>query len=487
HPHDFTNFSWRLDEMGSTTAYADIELRFYGDNYISYILGGHPGYSPTNTSNYKYVYVDDYNVLDTWLHMVVNITADYEEIYGPSPDLIINRIVIDSYAVAGDRVSVLVDEMHFADGGDPVIDSVDFLPADPMYYESVDLTIYAHDDRSGIRHLYVDYYYEGSWFGVQVSDMGGYFEITFAPQAYGTEVQFRVSVTDNGGRNVIDDNGGLLYSYTVGDDVDPTLTITNPVNNTDVEGLLAITADADDLGSGVEYISFNPDGGGAISDYTAPYSQNWNLDDESLGSHFIIVSVRDLAGNTVTKAHYITVVDTTSPVLDNPDDVEFTVGETGYIIDWDPTDARPASYDVLVEGVGTFSGLWNTSSEHIVVELDGLPVGTYNYTCVVYDDAGHVAADTVNVTVNELPTTTTTTTTPSVTTTTTETTTTSETTVTTDTTTTTETTSEPTTSSTPTTATTPPPSGDMTLLLIAGAVGAVLVVIIIIVVLRKKS
>jgi hypothetical protein len=246
-----------------------------------------------------------------------------------------------------------------------------------------------------------------------------------------------------------------------------------------MEGRIVVNVTAEDLGSGIEYVEFNTDGTGAWSDYDAPYLMPWNLNDTTLGSHFIIVEVRDNAGNTVTKTHYFTVVDTISPVLDSPDDVEFTVGETGYTIDWDPTDIRPASFEVFVEGVRTFTGVWNASSEHIVVELDGLSVGTYNYTCVVFDDAGNSVFDTVIVTVNELPTTSTATT-PSVT----------ITTMTTETTTETTSTSLSTTSTTqPTSSTssTPPPGGDMTMILILVGAGGVLVIIIVIVLMKKRS
>ncbi|MFX1605031.1 MAG: hypothetical protein ACFFDD_03925 [Promethearchaeota archaeon] len=144
-----------------------------------------------------------------------------------------------------------------------------------------------------------------------------------------------------------------------------------------------------------------------------------------------------------------TVGDDIDPVLDAPNDVEFTVGETGYNIDWNPTDDNPASFEVFVDSVSTYTGFWNSSSEHIVIDLDGLAVETYNYTCVVYDDAGNSFADTVIVTVNAGPTTT----------------------------------SEPTTTE-PTT--TPGPSDFQGMILIVSGVGVVVVIVIIIVMLKKK-
>jgi hypothetical protein len=468
HPSDLTNFSWRLDDMGVGTSHVNIEFRLSGSNSLNYILGSGVNHNPSNTSTYINIRADSFNITGSWNQFMVNITADAEEAFGPTSDLAIIQLTIDTFSAPGERVSCIFDEMQFIDGAPPVVDSVDFSPTTPMYYESVNVTVYAHDNRSGMKYLYVNYFNGSNWHVSPVTVMDGYYVATIPALPYGTTVGVQISVGDNSGQNMIDDNDGALYSYTVGDDVDPTLTIDNPVNNTDAEGLLAITATADDLGSGVEYVSFNVDAGGSIEDYTAPYSQNWNLDDASLGSHFIIVTVRDLAGNTVSKTHYITVVDTIQPVLDTPGDVEYTVGETGYVIDWNPTDIRPNSYEVFVDTVSTYTGSWNSSSEHIIINLDGLAVGTYNFTCVVYDDAGNSYSDTVNVTVIEVvtpPTTTTTTTT--------------------------TTTPTSTTSTTPTSGTTTPPptGGDITMiLLIVAGVGIVGVLLVVFVVLpRMKS
>ena len=145
-------------------------------------------------------------------------------------------------------------------------------------------------------------------------------------------------------------------------------------------------------------------------------------------------------------------MDTLDPVLDSPDDVEFTVGESGNNIDWDPTDNRPASYEVFVDTISTYTGLWNSSSEHIVIDLDDLAVGTYNYTCVVYDDAGNIHSDRVIVTVNEVVTT-------------------------------------PTTTTTPTSGTTTPPptGGDMTMILIVAGAGVAGILVIVVVLWMKKK
>jgi len=423
-----TDFWWRLDHMGSSSSTSGvyIQLEFFDSSiyrYIRYLLGKSAIWMPSNTSTYKYLQADGFNQTGTWFNFARNLTSDFESSFTLSSDSwYLSGIELHAFSSPGVKVSCLFDDINFKDMEPATIDSVSF-DAAPMYYEDVLVRVSTTDIRPGVSNVFVLYSID-SWSSAEVSigvyDEGDWYNATIPAKVYNTHVDFYIQVTDGCNNEKIDDNGGSFYSYTVGDDMNPTLTITNPANNTDQSGLLTVTADVADPGSGIEYVRFNADGSGAIEDYTAPYQQNWNLDDESLGLHFVIVTVRDNAGNQVMKTHYFTVVDTIDPVLDSPADVEYTVGATGNAIDWNPTDVRPSSYDVLIDSVSTYTGTWNESSEHLVIDVDGLDVGLYNYTCVVYDDAGNSASDTVFVTVNaETTTTTTTTTTTSTTTTTT--------------------------------------------------------------------
>lgn len=400
-PNDFLNAWWRLDAISNhSQAYAAIRLELDGGYSLNYMLGRAEAQSEINSTWNRFFDVNDYNITGIWNNLHRNITADAESGLGLSGDLIIDNVVIRARSGGVDSlVTLIIDDVIITDGAPPVIGIVEQLPVSPMYYDTVDLHVNAFDTRPGIDYVTINYTTNGRTIWNSLSTTGTY-DATIPAQLYNTTVEYYVIVTDGCGLQTIDNNSGLFYSYTVDDDIAPTLTIDNPTNNTDQEGLLTITATVDDSGSGVDWVEFNPDGVGAIRDYNVPYVQNWDLSDASLGSHFIIVTVSDFEGNTVSKTHYITVVDTVDPVLNSLADIEFTVGVSGYIIDWNPTDIRPASYEVFEGGVVTLSGIWNSSSEHIVVNLDNLAIGIYNYTCVVYDEAGNNFADTVIVTVN---------------------------------------------------------------------------------------
>ncbi len=91
--------------------------------------------------------------------------------------------------------------------------------------------------------------------------------------------------------------------------------------------------------------------------------------------------------------------DSTAPTLDHPANVDYFLGQTGNSITWNPSDDYPASYQVLLDNTVLLSGHWNSTSENIIVNVDGHEVGEYNYTIIVSDVAGNTASDEVIVTV----------------------------------------------------------------------------------------
>ncbi|MFW9806566.1 MAG: hypothetical protein ACFFFK_07545, partial [Candidatus Thorarchaeota archaeon] len=62
---------------------------------------------------------------------------------------------------------------------------------------------------------------------------------------------------------------------------------------------------------------------------------------------------------------------------------------------------HPVSYEILREGILVRSGPWNSSSETITINVDGLSLGKYNFTIFVLDINGNTANDTVFVNVSD--------------------------------------------------------------------------------------
>jgi hypothetical protein len=90
------------------------------------------------------------------------------------------------------------------------------------------------------------------------------------------------------------------------------------------------------------------------------------------------------------------------PSLSAPPDQDWTAGSTGHDISWTPTDTSvmtPTAYTVYCGSVGIQTGTWFSGSP-ITLNIDGLAIGTYTFTCVINDGfPGSNASDSVVVAV----------------------------------------------------------------------------------------
>lgn len=89
----------------------------------------------------------------------------------------------------------------------------------------------------------------------------------------------------------------------------------------------------------------------------------------------------------------------TLPEIQPHQDLIIFTGTTGNELVWSTSDDNPEYYSVYKNGTIYQSGSWSGGS--IFVDIDGLPLGTYNFTLEVRDLDGHTARDEVIVTVLE--------------------------------------------------------------------------------------
>jgi hypothetical protein len=123
------------------------------------------------------------------------------------------------------------------------------------------------------------------------------------------------------------------------------------------------------------------------------------VDGLALGDYNYTIMVLDIGGNNGTDEVIVAVIDGTPPVIDYPDDIEYSEGTTGHTITWSPSDAHPVSYEIYLDDTSVKSGTWNSSSETIAIDIDGLALGEYSYTIEVTDIGGNTVSDEVSVTV----------------------------------------------------------------------------------------
>ncbi|MFX0061103.1 MAG: ABC transporter substrate-binding protein [Candidatus Hermodarchaeota archaeon] len=125
-----------------------------------------------------------------------------------------------------------------------------------------------------------------------------------------------------------------------------------------------------------------------------------------LQSHFYPTGVEPIVYNLTKAIEYMEAAgynmdpfkDTTAPKVTSPPDQTYAEGTTGHNISWIATDDNPDNYTIYRNGTQLTMGAW-TSGMAITVSIDGLAVGTYNYTITVTDSGLNSVTDTVMVTV----------------------------------------------------------------------------------------
>lgn len=119
-----------------------------------------------------------------------------------------------------------------------------------------------------------------------------------------------------------------------------------------------------------------------------------------LGSEYVYVSAEMEIRSNETLI-FQTVLDTTFPTIDHPDDLAFEEGTTNQWITWNPTDIHPSKYNITQDGALVDGGMWDGST--ILMDVSELHAGMSVYTCTVSDESGQSVHDTVQVTVSEAP------------------------------------------------------------------------------------
>ena len=132
------------------------------------------------------------------------------------------------------------------------------------------------------------------------------------------------------------------------DQTNPNGSITSPANGSIVKGTITITADANDIPSGISKVEFyhsSPVPGEKIGEATsAPYSTTWDTTTVSDRSHSIWAVVHDNSGNSIITFSVSVTVDNNPPVIDAHSDV---IAEATSSAGADVTITPPMSHDAV--------------------------------------------------------------------------------------------------------------------------------------------
>jgi hypothetical protein len=114
------------------------------------------------------------------------------------------------------------------------------------------------------------------------------------------------------------------------------------------------------------------------------------------GEYNFEIVVYDSSMNNATDVVRIFIVDLTSPIITGNADVEYVVGTTGNILEWQCSDTYPRTFEIFIGSDFHSSGTWS-SDVSIILNIDGLAVGEYNYTIVVMDVSGNSVSHTIKI------------------------------------------------------------------------------------------
>jgi hypothetical protein len=154
------------------------------------------------------------------------------------------------------------------------------------------------------------------------------------------------------------------------DQTPPTVSLTSPASGASVSGLVTLSADATD-NVGVTRVEFYAGSNQVGTDTTAPFSASWNSDSVAAGAYAIRARAFDAAGNTTIAEVWVTVEDTTPPVVSITAPAEGAVITGSTTLTASATDDRGVvsrvEYYVNGELYGTVSTApyaleWNTAS-----------------------------------------------------------------------------------------------------------------------------
>ncbi len=297
-----TDFYWRLDRLvdpGSATADSYIRLEFNDGSDIYYWLAGiNPPSEGWNSTSDLYYLVDGMNEVGSeWKHLTRNIADDVQG-FSQTP-LFITEIYLVATIWDGGEVSTLFDDMHFVvDQTPPDLSNV-VAPPPPNYLTSPSVTAEAEDAFTGVGSVLLHYNSGSGWVSIPMVEEATLWAGQIPVHPYGTSVDYYVEALDRVGNSAIDDNGGLYYSYTVIDDIDPVIGFDDPIWYAPASGILKVNASAEDSGSGIAYLELYIDAVLIVNYTSSPYQYEWDTRTEDNGLHALRIHSKDVGGNEV--------------------------------------------------------------------------------------------------------------------------------------------------------------------------------------------
>lgn len=118
-----------------------------------------------------------------------------------------------------------------------------------------------------------------------------------------------------------------------------------------------------------------------------------------IGEYKVKLIAYDQNLNSVQDIITLRIYEDVFPVIEGLDDMEFYFTETGYSLSWNISDDNLNQYTITDNDEVVISGDINPDDPVITISLNGLDIGTHNFTLSANDTSGNTAYDYVIVTV----------------------------------------------------------------------------------------
>ncbi|PWI47616.1 hypothetical protein CEE45_10645 [Candidatus Heimdallarchaeota archaeon B3_Heim] len=138
------------------------------------------------------------------------------------------------------------------------------------------------------------------------------------------------------------------------------------------------------------------DGTELISGMWEDLNQNvLNIDGLTIGTYWYTIELNDTSSNLAILEFIVTVTSDDKPVIaSSPSDFTYELGETGITISWIIYASSPDYYALRRNQVLIATNIW-VSGESLIINIDNLDIGTYNYTISFFNEYGQSTSDTV--------------------------------------------------------------------------------------------
>ncbi len=186
------------------------------------------------------------------------------------------------------------------------------------------------------------------------------------------------------------------YTITI-DNNPPIVKIINPLNNSDIKGIVNISVNATDYGSGIAYVEFYIDSVLVWKDTTYPYVYSWNTNSYVSGTHIIKVIAYDNAGFSRTESIYV-IVDNEKPSITITAPTNSTLTNKSEInVIWVGDDAISGinHYEIKIDDESWKNVFTSTNYTFL-----GISDGNHTIYVKAIDNAGNYAISSVCITVD---------------------------------------------------------------------------------------